>query len=349
MDYTCHHRKGKITAFAVEARMRKTYPTGWMSLLVNRFPVSCRLAIRQYCLGPPCRKPPLNVCVIGIIVWASVTAFGNLVAHPQGTVTLEGSGSYQWWYGCSPTSAGMMMGYYDGHGYSNLVPDGQAESHTFGSGPYRVNEIIASPGHITDFYGGGFGSSDDDHAAPWHSFDCLADFMGTSQDAYGNPNGTTIFWYYESGTRLYDWDIRTFDVYHNSGMYGIHEYVTYSGYQIDSLFNQYIAGYGEDQTLGFTFTDYISEIDAGRPVMIHVDGHSMYGYGYDLDTTEVLLYDTWTSRQQRMTWGGTYDDRAHFGVTVLHLAVPEPSTLLLLGVGGLLARRRLHPGVLTER
>ncbi len=272
------------------------------------------------------------------LVLSVVQVFGAVIeSRQQGAVSLSGPGDYDWWYGCSPTSAGMMMGHYDLNGYGNLVPGGQAELHTFGAGSYLVNDIIASSGHITDFYGGltpggGYGNSGDDLAAPWHNFNSLADFMATSQDAYGNSNGSTTFWNYTDGSRLYDYDIFAFGAsyYEDSGMYGIGEYVDYAGYETVSLFNQYIYGHNGN-TLGFTFGDYVSEIDAGRSVMIHVEGHSMYGYGYDLTTSEVLVHDTWSLGEKRMAWGGSYSGLAHYGVTALEI-IPEPSSTAMIGL-----------------
>lgn len=120
------------------------------------------------------------------------------------------SPSYGWWYGCSPTSAGMMMGFYDlkgygGKSYANLDPYGPAATstiHSDGAWNATIKSVIASQGHVVDFYRyancipdlkthgyGAFGVSGDDVAYPTHSFNSLADFMGTSQDAVGNSNG----------------------------------------------------------------------------------------------------------------------------------------------------------------
>ena len=94
----------------------------------------------------------------------------------------------------------MLMGWYDHFklehwSYENLVPGGHPERDTYppaaSSGVYRVNDVIASPGHIADFYRGPYEASGDDAPGPHHSFDCLADFMGTSQDSVGNINGST--------------------------------------------------------------------------------------------------------------------------------------------------------------
>ena len=131
-----------------------------------------------------------------------------------------------------------------------------------------------------------------------------------------------------------------------SGMYGIGEYLEYAGYDAGTLYNQQIDLAGE--TYGFTFDQYKEEIDAGRPVLIHIEGHSMYGYGYDeADGAEVLLHDTWSEGEHRMDWGGEYGPQngAFYGVTVL-TPVPEPSVLVGLvsmgavGLGILLRRRR---------
>jgi len=302
-------------------------------------------------------KRLITICaVVGML--SVMTAQGDLITpdgtfgvkgveiafHKQGsTVTLPDPGDYDWWYGCSPTSAGMMMGYYDVQGYNaqsydNLVPGGPAEDSTFGGpGPFLANDAIASSGHITDFYGGGYLASGDDVAPPWHSFDSLADFMGTSQDSYTNSNGSTTFYYFTDGSPFTESDAVTYTLTGPSGMYGIGEYIEYAGYDADVLYNQYIDTQG--YTYGFTFAQYMAEIDAGRPVMIHVEDHSMYGYGYDSVTNTVLLHDTWTQAQHSMTWGGAYDGLYHYSVTVLE-PVPEPATIALLGLGALAVLRK---------
>ena len=282
----------------------------------------------------------------------------------QGGV-LSNSPNYDWWYGCSPTSAGMMMGYYDRNGYAgqtfdNLVPGGTAELSTFGAGPYIANDTIASSGHIADFYSGGYLASGDDVTPPFHSFNSLADFMGTSQDSTGNPNGSTGFFYYPNGAALHDYQLSSPNL---DGMYGIGEYINYRGYDTttEGLYTQLTDNnyFGQPPGLfsGFTFADYTAEIDAGRPVMIHVEGHSMFGYGYVDGTTTINVYDTWGDNDGTgphldgqnpgtMTWGGWYP---YYGqqlnmvaVTVVTL-VPVPAAVLLgilgLGVVGLKLRK----------
>jgi hypothetical protein len=258
-------------------------------------------------------KRLLELCIVVVLLSTVMATKGNalpdgIAFYKQGEVTLSNPGDYDWWYGCSPTSAGMIMGHYDvsgynGHSYANLVPGGQAEDDTYGSGPYLANNAIASSGHINDFYGGGYGASSDDVAPPWHSFDCLADFMGTSQDNCENSNGSTTFYCFKNGAPFYESDALNYGLSDLDGMYGIGEYLAYAGYDADTLYTQHI--YTPSTPLGFTFAQYIAEIDAGRPVIIQVKGHSMYGYGYEAANNTVLLHDTWTLGQHSMTWGGS--------------------------------------------
>jgi hypothetical protein len=145
-------------------------------------------------------------------------------------------GDYRWQYGAAPTAAGMLFSHYDRNGYagvsfSNLC-NGVADLTTFTPGPNSSNTtaMIASAGHTNDFFRSGpYQSGDDQYTG--RAFDCLADFMGTSQDAYGNANGTTTFWYFTDGTRL-NWaaELALGPAYYNdSGMYGMLEYLEYRG------------------------------------------------------------------------------------------------------------------------
>lgn len=254
-----------------------------------------------------------------------------------------------WWYGCSATSAGMLMGYYDLLGYDNLVQGGDAELSTWGvGGSPLLHDAIASQGHIDDFYGGlapldGYGLSGDD-AYAGRAFDCLADFMGTSQDSVGNVNGSTSFYYWTNGAAFDYTVLETYGLEDNDGMYGIYEYVEYCGYQIENLFTQATDNRG--LTYGFSLDDYMAEIDAGRAVLIHVEGHTMLGYGYDeANNSTIYLRDTWTSGTHTMTWGGSYSGLGMWGVTVVDLAaVPEPMTLVMLGClgAGMFAARKVR-------
>lgn len=280
----------------------------------------------------------------------------SLVAHSFGG-TLPNTADYAWWYGCSPTSVGMLLGYYDrngylGNAYDNLIPGGMAESTGYGANAPLAQAAIASDGYIADFWTG-YGNSGDDPLASGRTrpdgFNSLADFMGTGQDnldgeGNGNIDGSTTFWFYQDNSRLYTHDLFSYgyDTFNRSGTFGIYEYISHTGYDLGTpevstaLFNQYIAGY-RSEPKGFTLEEYRAEIDAGRPVILHLDNHTVFGIGYDEDDPTTLeIYDTWSSGPHTMTWGGSYSGRRHFGVTVLDLAaapIPEPSTITMLVMG----------------
>jgi hypothetical protein len=309
--------------------------------LVGLLGVSC-----LFCFASP---------VVAIEVNLDPAATSGVVTLPNGQevgftrqgapVVLANGSDYLWWYGCSPTSAGMMLGYYDRNGYqgvqySNLVQGGVAEATT---GPL-ARATIASSRHVSDFYGGA-----DAAGAPTGSWDCLADYMGTSQDGRGGADGSTNFWFFTDGSPLYVKDAYSLGISNNDGTFGIFDYIeNYAGYNLGdpststAAFTQLI--YSESAPNGFTWDDYKAEIDAGRPVMIQVSGHSMCGYGYDDSTQGIILHNTWWNGAETMTWGGEYYGMQQWGVVCLTL--PEPSTVVLLGLGALagavvaLCRRR---------
>lgn len=250
---------------------------------------------------------------------------------------------YDWWYGCSPTSAGMMMGYYDlggykGLSYPNLVPGGTAEVSTYPPGTYIAQDATASSDHVSDYYVAYGAKGNDpcngDLTTCHGGGNCLADFMGTSQDMYWlsgcdgvipapvNADGATTFWNYSNGSKLYEEDLQKLGqcYYETSGMYGIGEYVKNAGYNYvdNSLYNQYIYPNPvlTSNTNGFTFDDFKNEIDAGRPVLLHTTNHSMLAYGYSGSNT-VYIRDTWSEGLHTMTWGGTYGGNYHLFMTAL--------------------------------
>jgi hypothetical protein len=269
------------------------------------------------------------------------------------TIKPSAAPDYEWWYGCSPTAAGMLIGYYDINGYvgktyHNLVPDAVAEISTFpsveGNWDYNVQQIMASPRHVSDFYGGGYlASGDDVVGAPTGLLDSLADFMGTSQDAYGNENGETKFWFFTDGSRLTVADLyNTGDpsIYGDSGAYGIYEFIRWAGYgdsnpqTVDYIYNQPVDILG--LPYGFSLADYLTEINAGRVVLLHLENHSMLGYGYDSMTGELLIHDTANPGEQRMYWGSYYG-YSLVAVTVVNLSnvqgdptVPPPAIIPII-------------------
>lgn len=244
---------------------------------------------------------------------ASKPADKPLMGKDAGPLT--STPDYDWWYGCAPTSAGMMMGFYDINGYGgaayDLVPGGTAELSTFGDPSAIANNTIASSQHIRDYYVA-YGQGGNDPNPYGHANNCLADFMETSKDSAGNTDGgTTIYWFNDGRPFTYQ-DALNYGVSGTSGMYGIGEWATYLGYNYESLFNQ-----GIDTAyppFGMTFADFKAEIDAGRPMLLHVEGHTMLAYGY-MNPSTVYLHDTWGAGQHVMTWGGAYAALGHKAMT----------------------------------
>jgi len=214
--------------------------------------------------------------------------------------------------------------------------------------------------------------------------------MGTSQDLDVpngiNTNGSTSFYYWQDGSgNPYPWRFTSDDVVaylatvDTSGMYGVGEYVGYAGYgyvnptndplnltspqpvgsRDDRLYNQFIdtwVNQGPYGSLGsgFSLADFRAEIDAGRPVLIQIENHTMLGYAYDPNNSNIFVYDTWDDTDGGgpysdgqnpgwLTWGGSYQGMQHYGVTVLELTggsqteiIPEPASVVLAAFGFLL-------------
>ena len=176
-------------------------------------------------------------------------------------------------------------------------------------------------GHVGDYWVDIESNQQDPYiTGSWtpHSNDSLGDFMATSHSAKSNIDGSTIFFYYNDGSRTYDFTGA--EPGQIDGCHGVKLFVEHCGYSVEALgnYNQYIYGF-EGRSQGFTFENYKSEIDAGRPVLIHVSGHTMLGFGYDDTGQKVYLRDTWDHNSHEMAWGGNYGSMQHYGVSVIQL------------------------------
>ena len=259
----------------------------------------------------------------------------------QADATLSDVPAFDWCYGCSATSAAMMFGYYDRTGYSNMYAGPTnggvcpLDNSDWGykecslSATHLGYDGLAVRGHVDDYWYSYLSSIDPyhDYVPPWseHGYaDCTADFMGTNQyHNWQNKDGSTRFYYYESGAPLYDYYACEGGVPpKRDGCYGIRLFVESRGYNVfydgsnyqnyNQFIHEYVAG-------GFTFDQFKAEIDARRLVLIHVEGHTMLGYGYDDPTDTIYIHDTWNHDDHSMTWNGTYSGMQHYGVTVIKL------------------------------
>jgi len=257
----------------------------------------------------------------------------------MGINTLSNVPAFNWCYGCSATSAAMMAGYYDNHNYTNMYAGPTnggvcpMNNSMWGPGECPLSAThygydgLGVRGHVDDYWYA-YGSNIDPYFGNWaeHTYaNCTADYMGTNQyHNWQNTDGSTRFYYYTDGSPLYDYT--GYEPGYRDGCHGMKLFAESRGYSVTTNFNQYIYGYNGN-TKGFTFSDFQSEIDAGRPVLIQVTGHTMLGYGYDTIGQIIYIHNTWDYSDHSMTWGGTYEGMQHYGVTVIRLASSTPPSV----------------------
>ncbi len=276
----------------------------------------------------PARPPEIKVAAVN-------------VPEPDpfmGTNTIPNVPAFDWCYGCSATSAAMMFGYYDRTGYPNMYTGptnggvcpmdnsswGPSINLSDGECPLSATHLgkdgLAVRGHVDDYWITINNPGPDPWIGSWteHTHaDCTADYMGTSQSSYGNLDGSTTFYMWGSGAPMEDYI--GCEPGERDGCHGIRLFAESRGYTVNTNYYQKIQGQGTNPALGFTWDNYKTQIDAGRPVMIQVYGHSMLGIGYNDEGNLVYLHDTWDYATHSMTWGGSYSGRQHTGVTVLEL------------------------------
>jgi hypothetical protein len=268
--------------------------------------------------------------------------------------------AFDWVFGCSSVSGAMIAGYYDRTGYPNMYTGPtnggvmpldnsswptwtDSASATYPNLPLAGSHMgvdgRATRGSIDDYWVS-YGSSANDPyiTGGWTQHvwsDAIGDYMKTSQSAapYANTDGSTTFYNFESNSQLTCADMEYYGVNDDDGTYGRKLFYEARGYTVTDCYNQKtdnaVAG-------GFSFAQYKAEIDAGRPVMINVTGHTMVGVGYDDATNTVYLHDTWDYLTHTMTWGGSYSGMTMQSVSIVNLAAApaaqssQPWELLLM-------------------
>jgi len=259
----------------------------------------------------------------------------------------------EYMYGCTPTAVGMLLGYYDLYGYngmrfSNMI-EGDVDLYSRGTDgdAYNMNEFDTALGKAiaTEDYVYRFVSRDGVETTPAQEleyafrsdgslnsgvWDCIADYLGTGQYWRGNDNLSTtttigslkdLYAYPYRDVTISDGTVSHAIQYKETGMlYGLDLYLQSRGYRLDTAAT---GTYTVDVNGGqFTFADYKAEIDAGRPVIISIESHSMVGYGYNEATKEIIFDDCYRA-DQRMVWDGVYHyadaDRKLQSITVIAL------------------------------
>lgn len=119
-----------------------------------------------------------------------------------GETVIKGVPGFSWYNGCDPTAAGMVIAYWDMHGYSKLIP-GDSTTQT-----KAVNQVIASDAHYNDYALPKDTEEtgllpDKSSTGGAHEDNCLADFMGTSRSSAGLLWGWTTSEYVDDGLLAY--------------------------------------------------------------------------------------------------------------------------------------------------
>jgi hypothetical protein len=247
--------------------------------------------------GPP--KPPPGTFRETIELLEAAPASGiNLITSIP---------AFDWSYGCSATSAAMIAGYYDRNGYPDMYAGpthggimpmtnaywGGGECPL--SATHKEKDGLSSLGHVDDYWITYGSSADDPYIDNWDQHthaDCTGDFMKTNQSAYGNDDGSTTFYSYStSNNPLTCSTMETSGIHNIDGTYGFKLFYESRGYEVTTCYNQKTRKQGPS---GFMYEDFKAEIDAGRPVMVHLAGHTVVGFGYDEPAGDIIfIHDTW--------------------------------------------------------
>jgi hypothetical protein len=258
------------------------------------------------------------VCAAVLVLVLPANVFSAIIevsGVPAYTFPWDG-GAYP---GCGPTAGGMIVGYWDAHGFSNLI----AGTNSWSTNQTNVKNMIASNGYLTDYW------PTPDGTLPHHADDCLADFDHCSR-APLDTQGYSTFTYQ---------------------LIGLLDYFTYSGYTGATGSSKTVDSDNPDAF----WNDFVAEINAGRPVEFLVDyngdgatDHFVTAIGYD-DTGgqhKYLCYNDWDTSEHSYYYApvGTVNPGGNaqwdvYGGTFF--VAPEPATLALMALGlGVTARIR---------
>jgi hypothetical protein len=255
--------------------------------------------------------------------------------------------AYTWVFGCSAVSASMVAAYYDRCGFPDMYtgPTGDGvmpltEDASWGTWTdstttsYPNNPLIAShngldgrvtKGSIDDYWASYLSSASDPYVGAWTQHtpgDAIGDYMKTSQSAYSNVDGSTVFWNYDTSARLTcaamehlpDGGGHTIST--TDGTYGRKLFYEARGYTVTGCYNQRTDNKAKG---GFSFAKYKAEINARRPVLLNLAGHTVVGVGYDDSTKAVYIHDTWDDFIHVMFWGGGYSGMELRSVSIVNL------------------------------
>ena len=221
-------------------------------------------------------------------------------ADADADVYLTGVPDYDWQYGCFGTASGILMGYWDRHGfpdfYTGPTAGGIAPLNNY-SGNAGIRSMWASQsgfdgrpagvhGHANDYYLTYANTGTDPcitAARPEHAADCIGDFIGLNQKRWtnmnnecdGNIDGYAFVFWDTNGTQRVNYvpplqgtnpvkDVPS----------GLRAWTRYRGYDADA-FSQ-LTAFNPRCPLGqgFTFAQLKAEIDAGYPVLAFLQSYN---------------------------------------------------------------------------
>jgi hypothetical protein len=272
--------------------------------------------------------------------------------------------AFDWVFGCSSVSAAMIAGYYDRNRFHNMytgptnggvMPLNNSTTywpHWLDGHSYEYPNLPLAASHngvdgrvtrgsIDDYwFGYWYSSTPDPYIGHWtqHTWgEAIGDYMKTSQSAYGNYDGATTFYGYEgmSSQILTCSAMVGMGVQNYDGTYGRKLFYEARGYTVTDCYSQATDTY---QPGGFSFAQYKVEIDAHRPVMLNLAGHTIVGVGYDDSGNTVYVHDTWDYDIHTMNWvgGASYSGMSLEAVSIVNLvpvaASPTVETKAVSGV-----------------
>jgi hypothetical protein len=220
--------------------------------------------------------------------------------------------AFDWVFGCSATSGAMIAGYYDRNGYPNMYTGPtnggviplddtvwphwlDSDNHDYPSCPLTASrnglDGRTTRGSIDDYWVSYYPGNELDpyitNGWSQHAWGgAIGDYMKTSQSAYGYNDGATGFYAnWDSAIPLTCTEMEGHGISNNDGTYGIKLFYEARGYEVADCYAQQT---DNKVSGGFSFSQYKAEIDAGRPVMLHLQGIPLSGLAMMLHQTEYI-------------------------------------------------------------
>jgi hypothetical protein len=259
-------------------------------LLIVCIAAVCLMASSVYADGPQqsttTSTPPMETKIRDF-----EKEFILLGAPPTSPVIIPGTTDYLWRHGCGPTAVGNVVGYYDTHGYNDLIT-GDANTQT-----NDVNQAMASGGDAINPYPPGSEQHYEDYARPEDAPPILQqdDYLVNPPPTGRNPHANNCIGDYQNtskstSTNYYGWSWST-DIGPS--------FVNYVN-QRNASYNPTYIEYSPVTGKALTWAVLTNEINNNRPMVFLVDtdgdnqtDHFVAVVGYDAPTNQYGCRDSW--------------------------------------------------------